>query len=64
MSNAFILQDGQVYINQAYVENTKADYPVIFASDNYSFVAFSDGHVELRDAQGVLRVKTFTQASI
>lgn len=64
MSNAFIVQDGQVFINQRYVEETTADYPVICASGNHEWTLFKDGHVEIRDSEGRLRVKTFTNDSI
>lgn len=60
----FVVQDGQTFINKSFVESLTVDYPVLLASGNGSFALFKDGHVELRDHTGTLRVKTFTTKSI
>ena len=64
MTEAFLVKDGQVFINKAFVKKVKASYPVAIASDNHEWVVFKDGHLEIRDHNGILRVKTFTQGSI
>lgn len=64
MTEAFLVKDGQVFINKAFVDEVSMDYPLVFASENYEWVIFKDGHAEIRDHNGTLRFKTFTVGSI